>query len=36
MAMKKKMMNLLMTAMRQLVSSVVLCGVGVCTSCSDV
>ena len=35
MAMKKKMMNSLMTAMRQLVFSVVLCGVGVCTSCSS-
>ena len=35
MAMKKEMMNSLMTAMRQLVFSVVLCGVGVCTSCSS-
>ena len=33
--MKKKMMNSLMTAMRQLVLSIVLCGVGVCTSCSS-
>ena len=35
MTMKKKMMSWLMTAMRQLVFSVVLCGVGVCTSCSS-
>ena len=35
MTMKKEMMSWLMTAMRQLVFSVVLCGACVCTSCSS-